>query len=40
MIKNSPDPVDISGTRKVLEQMMNCICKIKVNSVNWYWIFL
>ena len=34
MIKNSPDPVDISGTRKVLEQMMNCICKIKVNSVN------
>ena len=34
MIKNSPAPVDISGTKKILDQMMNCICKIKINSVN------
>ena len=26
---NSPDPVSISGTRTILNQMIKCICKIK-----------
>ena len=30
--KNSPIPVDITGTRIILEQMMNCICKIEINE--------
>ena len=34
MIKNSPDPITISGTKTILEQMINCVCKIKINSVN------
>jgi len=34
MIKNSPAPVDISGTKTILDQMMNCICKIKINATN------
>ena len=34
MIKNSPVPVDIAGTKIILNQMMNCICKIKINAVN------
>ena len=32
MIKNSVDPVNISGTKTILNQMTDCICKIKVNS--------
>jgi len=32
MIKNSVDPVNLSGTKTILNQMTNCICKIKVNS--------
>jgi len=27
-IENQPDPVDIEGTKKILFQMKNCICKI------------
>ena len=34
MIKNSPAPVDIAGTKTILNQMMNCICKIKINATN------
>ena len=30
MIKNSPAPVDIAGTKTILNQMMNC--KIKINA--------
>ena len=32
MIKNSPEPVNISGTKEILNQMMKCICKIKINN--------
>ena len=32
LIKNSPEPVTISGTRTILNQMINCICKIKVQE--------
>ena len=31
-INDSPEPVSISGTRTILEQMINCICKIKVDQ--------
>ena len=31
-IKNSPDPVNIAGTKVILEQLMNCICKIKIKG--------
>ena len=27
-IENQPDPVDLKGTRLILSQMENCICKI------------
>ena len=30
--KNSPNLVDIAGTKIILEQMMNYICKIKIND--------
>ena len=33
-IKGSPEPVSISGTRIILNQMINCICKIKLNGVD------
>ena len=32
MIRNSPNPVNISETQTILNQMMNCVCKIKINS--------
>ena len=32
MIKNSPDPISISGTKTILDQVMNCICKLKINN--------
>ena len=32
-IESSLDPVNIEGTKKILEQMMNCICKIKIKGV-------
>ena len=34
MIKDSPEPVNISGTYIILNQMMKCICKIKINKTN------
>ena len=33
-IKGSPEPVNISGTRTILEQMINCICKIKLKGAD------
>ena len=30
--KNSPVPIDISRTKIILDQMMNCICKIKIKD--------
>jgi len=33
-IKGSVDPVNISGTKKILNQMMKCICKIKIKGDN------
>ena len=32
-ISNSVDPVNIVCTEKILDQMKNCICKIKINGV-------
>ena len=29
-IEGSIDPVNIEGTKKILAQLMNCICKIKI----------
>jgi len=31
-IKNSTDFISISGTKKILNQMINCICKIKIKG--------
>ena len=31
-IKNIPKPVSITGTRTILNQMINCICKIKITT--------
>ena len=33
-IKGSADPVNIKGTKTILNQMMNCICKIKIKGDN------
>ena len=33
-IKSSPEPVSISGTKIILNQMINCICKIKIKEAN------
>ena len=30
--EGSIDPVNIEGTKKILEQLMNCICKIKIKG--------
>ena len=40
IIKNSPAPVDIAGTKTILNQMMNCICKIKINATNGTGFFI
>ena len=32
-IKNSADPVTINGTKTILDQMMKCICKIKLKGI-------
>ena len=32
MITNSPEPVNIKQTKTILEQMMHCVCKIKINN--------
>ena len=34
IIYNSPHPIDISRTKIIINQMRNCICKIKINGVN------
>ena len=31
-IKDSVEPVSIEGTRKILYQLMNCICKIEIKG--------
>ena len=31
-IEGSIDPVNIEGTKKILAQLMNCICKIKIKG--------
>ena len=33
-LNNSVEPVNILGTQTILHQMMNCICKLKINKVN------
>ena len=33
-IKGSADPVNILNTRRILNQMVNCICKIKIGGAN------
>ena len=30
--EGSINPVNIEGTKKILEQLMNCICKIKIKG--------
>ena len=34
MIKGSVDPVNLTGTEKILNQMKNCVCKIKIGNIN------
>ena len=34
IIRNMPEPVSISGTETILNQMKNCICKIRINRTN------
>ena len=31
-IRNMPYPVSMSGTETILNQMKNCLCKIKINQ--------
>ena len=31
-IIDTPEPVSIAGTRIILNQMINCICKIKIEG--------
>ena len=33
-INNSPKPVSISSTKTILNQLMNCICKLNINGAN------
>ena len=33
-IKGSVDPVNMSCTEKILNQMKNCVCKIKIGKIN------
>ena len=33
-IVGSIDPVNIEGTKKILDQLMNCICKIQIKGTN------
>ena len=32
-IEGSIDPVNIEGTKKILDQLMNCICKIQIKGI-------
>ena len=34
IIKGAVDPVSIAGTEKILYQMKNCVCKIKLGKIN------
>ena len=31
-LKDSIEPVNIEGTKRILDQMMNCICRIKIKE--------
>ena len=33
-LNNSVVPVSISGTKTILNQLMNCICKLNINGAN------
>ena len=33
-INSSPEPIDLEGTEKIIEQMKKCICKIHTKDVN------
>ena len=33
-IKGSVDPVNMAGIEKILHQMKNCVCKIKIGNIN------
>ena len=33
LIKGSVDPVNMASTEKILDQMKNCVCKIKIGSI-------
>ena len=39
-INNLPDPISIKGTQRILSQMMNCICKIKLKGKSGTGFFL
>ena len=39
-ITNLPEPLSIQGTQKILSQMMNCICKIKLKGKSGTGFFL
>ena len=34
MIKGPVEPVNMKSTEKILNQMKNCVCKIKIRNVN------
>ena len=34
MIKGAVDPINMASTEKILHQMKNCICKIKIGNVS------
>ena len=38
-LKDSVVPVNIKQTKKILNQMINCICKIKIGAYNGTGIF-
>ena len=34
MIKGAVDPINMTSTEKILYQMKNCVCKIKIGKIN------
>ena len=34
IIKGAVDPVNMTSTEKILNQMKNCVCKIKIKKLN------
>ena len=34
MIKGAVDPINIAGTEKILHQIKNCACQIKIGKIN------